>query len=86
VKKTTVPSLPIDCAIRTAGASLSGFMLEVVRLNIKRRERQKSFVARGLLARGEICVSGEYVSAEAMLARLDESLATARNRQAAKTK
>lgn len=60
------------------GETLSGFVLEAVRLNIERRETQREFIARGLLARDEAKASGQYVSSGEMLKRLDESLAKAR--------
>jgi hypothetical protein len=40
-------------------------------------EPQREFIERGLLARDAAKTSGEYVSADAMLARLDDSLSRA---------
>lgn len=89
MKDATLPPLRVDPVTRQAaesllreGETLSGFVLESVLLNIERREAQQAFIARGLLARAEAAASGEYVSVEAMLARLDESLAAARGKQA----
>lgn len=88
MKDATLPPLRVDSATRAAaesllreGETLSGFVLEAVRLNIERREAQQAFIARGLLARDEARATGEYVSAEAMLARLDMSLAAAQRKQ-----
>jgi hypothetical protein len=88
MKNATLPPLRVDSATRAAaesvlrqGETLSGFVLEAVRLNIERRETQREFIARGLLARDEARASGKYVSAENMLARLDASLVKARKRQ-----
>jgi hypothetical protein len=87
MKNATLPPLRVDGATRAAaesvlreGETLSGFVLEAVRLNIERRETQREFIARGLLARDEARASGEYVSADDMLARLDASLARARKK------
>jgi hypothetical protein len=68
------------------GETLSGFVLEAVRLNIERRETQREFIARGLLARDEARASGEYVSADDMLARLDASLERARKKPAVRAR
>jgi len=88
MKNATLPPLRVDSALRAAaesvlqeGETLSGFVLEAVRLNIERRETQREFIARGLLARDEAKTSGQYVSSDEMLKRLDESLAKARTNQ-----
>lgn len=88
MKNATLPPLRVDSALRAAavsvlqdGETLSGFVLEAVRLNIERRETQREFIARGLLARNEAKASGQYVSSDEMLKRLDESLANARTNQ-----
>ena len=90
MKNATLPPLRVDSALRDAaesvlreGETLSAFVLDAVRLNIERREAQREFIARGLLAREEARATGDYVSAEDMLARLDASLAHARSKQAA---
>lgn len=88
MKNATLPPLRVNSALRAAaesvlqeGETLSGFVLEAVRLNIERRETQREFIARGLLARDEAKASGQYVSSDEMLKRLDESLAKARTNQ-----
>lgn len=93
MKNATFPPLRVDSATRTAaesvlrqGETLSGFVLEAVRLNIARRETQREFIARGLLARDEARASSEYVSADDMLARLDASLVRARKKQTARAR
>lgn len=89
MKTATLPPLRVDSELRAAaesvlrdGETLSGFILEAVRLNIERRESQSEFIARGLAAREEARATGEYVSAEDMLARLDTTLTRARVKQA----
>lgn len=89
MKTATLPPLRVDSELRAAaesvlreGESLSGFVLEAVRLNIERRESQREFIARGLAARDEARANGEYVDADEMLARLDTTLAKARTGRA----
>jgi hypothetical protein len=93
MKNATFPPLRVDSATRSAaesvlrqGETLSGFVLEAVRLNIERRETQREFIARGLMARDEARASGKYVSATDMLARLDSSLVKAHKKQTIRTK
>jgi len=83
MKTATLPSLRVNNELRVAaesllyeGETLSGFMLEAVRLHIERRETQQAFVARGLRARDEARAAGKYIEADAMLERLDATLAT----------
>lgn len=94
MKNVTLPPLRVDSELRAAAEAvlreretLSGFVLEAVRLHIiARREAQSEFIARGLLGREQAQASGEYVGADEMLARLDASLATVRSKQAANTR
>ena len=93
MKDATLPPLRVDSELRAAaesvlqeGETLSGFVLEAVRLNIERREAQREFIARGLAAREEAKKSGHYVSSDDMLKRLDASLAKARARPAARNR
>jgi methionine synthase II (cobalamin-independent) len=88
MKNASLPPLRVDSELRAAAESvlqkdetLSGFVLEAVRLNIERRERQHEFIKRGQQAREQSKKSGLYVSSEQMLKRLDESLAKARAKQ-----
>lgn len=90
MKNATLPSLRVDSELREAaesvlqeGETLSGFVLEAVRLNIERRGAQREFIARGLLAREAARQSGHYISSDEMLKRLDASLVKARAKQAA---
>jgi predicted transcriptional regulator len=93
MKDATLARLRADSELRAAaesvlkqGETLSGFVLEAVRLNIERREAQREFIARGLVAREEARQSGRYVSSDEMLNRLDKSLAKARAKQAARSR
>lgn len=85
MNNTILPPLRVDSALHTAaeavlqeGKNLSGFVLRAACLEIERRETQRNFIARGLLARDEAKASGQYVSSGEILKRLDESLAKAR--------
>lgn len=93
MKDATLPPLRVERELRAAveavlheGETLSAFVLEAVRLNVERREAQREFIARGLLARDEARAAGEYLSADEMLARLDTVLAAARKGPAAATR
>ncbi len=93
MKSATLPSLRVDSATREAaesvlreGETLSGFVLEAVRLNIERREAQQAFIARGLRARDAAAASGDYVSPQDMLARLDATLARTRKKTNARSR
>ena len=88
MKNATLPPLRVDSELRAAAESvlqqdetLSGFVLESVQLNIARREMQGEFIARGLRARDDARQSGQYVSEDEMLQRLDNSLNLARTKQ-----
>lgn len=90
MKNATLPPLRVDSELRAAaesvlreGESLSGFVLESVRLNIERREAQREFIARGLAAREEAKTSGQYISSAEVLKRLDKSLSKARVKRSA---
>ena len=88
MKNATLPSLRVDDELRSAaesvlrdGETISGFVLDAVRLNISRREAQREFIARGLAARDDAKRTGQYVSAVDMLKRLDQTIANARAKQ-----
>ena len=89
MKNASVQTLEVNSTLSAAaksvlqeGETLAGFVEEAVRLNIAHREAQRDFLARGMLAREEAKQSGQYVSSDEMLNRLDMSLATARAKQA----
>ena len=58
--------------------SLPGLTLETSQLNIEQREAWGAFIKRGLLARDEARTTGQYVSSDEILLRLDAALARAR--------
>lgn len=84
-KTSTIPPLRVNEEVRAAaeaalmeGETLSGFVLEAIQFNIQRRAMQQEFVARGLVARDEARRTGQYVSAEEVLAGLDKTLLRSR--------
>ena len=90
-KTSTIPPLRVNEEVRAAaeaalmeGETLSGFVLEAIQFNIQRRTMQQEFVARGLAARDEARRTGNYVSADEVLAGLDKTLARLRKTAARK--
>jgi predicted transcriptional regulator len=88
MKTASLPSLRVTQELRLAaegvlaeGETLSGFIEESLRANIDRRRAHREFIARGLAAREEAKCTGEYYSAEEVLAELDQILAQAELRQ-----
>jgi predicted transcriptional regulator len=85
MKTATFPSLRVAPEFRQAaeqvlqeGESLSSFVEESIRENITRRQLQSEFVARGLASRDHARETGGYVSADAVLGRLEKMLASAK--------
>lgn len=81
MKTATIPSLRVDEELRTAaenvleeGETLSGFVVQSIRESIERRQAQHEFVARGLRARKTARKTGEYVSANSVVGRLEKML------------
>ncbi len=87
MKTATIPSLRVDPELRHAaesvlqkGESLSSFVEQSLRANIKRRQLQQEFIARGLAARDEARRTGEYFPAEDILGELDNMLSAAESK------
>lgn len=85
MKTATFPSLRVTPEFRQAaeqvlqeGESLSSFVEESIRANITRRQLQGEFIARGLASREQARETGAYVSADAVLGRLEKMLAAAK--------
>ncbi len=81
MKTATIPSLRVDPELRAAaesvlkeGETLSAFVENSVRRQIDYRRTQAEFIARGLASREEAKRTGEYYSAEFVLAELKEML------------
>ena len=81
MKTASIPSLRVDPELRSAaenvlrdGESLSSFVEQSIRAQIDFRRAQKEFIARGLASRAESRNTGEYYSADMVLAELDSML------------
>lgn len=84
MKSATIPALRVEPKLRQAveqslnsDETLSSFTEQALREQIKRRKNQDEFIARGLASRNKARQSGEYYSAEDVLAGLDTMLAKA---------
>lgn len=87
MKSATFPSLRVDPALRRAaedvledGETLSAFVEQAVRAQIALRQSNEAFIARGLAARDRAKASGRYVTAAAVLKKLEGKLAGAKRR------
>ncbi len=87
MKTATFPSLRTTPELRQAaedclgeGETLSTFVEQAIREGIARRQNQQEFIARGLQAGAEARQSGDYVSAEAVIEKLEQMLSTAQAR------
>lgn len=85
MKTATFPPLRVNPELRQAaeqilqeGESLSSFVEQSIRESIERRQLQREFIARGLRSGDEARRSGEYVSASAVIGRLEKMLASAK--------
>ena len=85
MKTATIPSLRVDPELRRAaedllkeGESLSNFVEQSLREGIQKRLLHGEFLARGLASRDSAKQSGEYVSAETVVGRLESMLSTAK--------
>lgn len=81
MKTATIPSLRVDEELRNAaenvlqeGETLSSFVVQSIRESIERRQAQHEFVTRGLRARKTARKTGEYVSANSVVDRLEKML------------
>ena len=77
MKTATMPALRVQPELRQAaeemlqpGETLSGFVEESLRRNVERRQAQQEFLTRGLASRDAAKLSGKYVAADVVLARL----------------
>lgn len=77
MKTATIPALRVEPKLREAvqnvlsdGETLSSFVEESLRANIKRRLYQQEFIARGIASRDEAKSTQEYYSADSVMAEL----------------
>jgi predicted transcriptional regulator len=85
MKTSTFPSLRVDPALRRAaedvlaeGETLSSFVEKSVRAQIRQRQEQEAFIARGLASRERAREDGRYVPADEVVAGLRKRLGEAR--------
>ncbi|MGH8665959.1 MAG: YlcI/YnfO family protein [Burkholderiales bacterium] len=85
MKTAAIPAVRVSPELREAaevllgaGETLSGFVEESVRRNVEFRQSQKALIERGLASAEAARKSGKYVSAAAMLAKLDRRIEKAR--------
>jgi hypothetical protein len=62
--------------------SLSSFVAQSVRRQIRQRRKQRRFIERGLASRDAALISGDYYSAGGVLRELDDIIAQAEARLA----
>ena len=85
MKTATFPSLRVTPELRQAaeqilqeGETLSSFVEQSIREGIERRQVRQEFIARGLRSRDDARQTGKYASADAVIGRLEQMLATAK--------
>lgn len=85
MKTATFPSLRVTPELRQAaeqilqeGETLSSFVEQSIRESIGRRQIQQEFITRGLRSRDDARQTGKYASADAVIGRLEQMLATAK--------
>jgi predicted transcriptional regulator len=85
MKTASFPSLRVDPDLRQAaenvlheGESLSSFLEQSIRDGIERRQAQREFVARGLIARDDARKKGAYLTSGAVIGRLEKILTRAK--------
>lgn len=88
MKSSTFPSVRVDPELRQAaekvlrdGETLSGFVEHSIRQQVQRRNLQQEFIERGLQSGASSRNSGEYYTAEQVLAELDDVLNSVRQKQ-----
>jgi predicted transcriptional regulator len=81
VKSASLPSLRVDPELRAAaesvltdGETLSSFVENSVRSQIRYRQMQQEFIARGLAARDEAKRTGVYYTSDEVLGELKAML------------
>ncbi|MES2017444.1 MAG: YlcI/YnfO family protein [Pseudomonadota bacterium] len=87
MKTATIPSLRVAPELRAAaeevlveGETLSAFVEHALRVQIRRRNVQQEFMARGLAARDEAARTGVYHDANDVMRELDEIIDAAEAR------
>jgi len=87
MKTASIPSLRVEPKLRHAvenalhdDETLSSFMEQALREQVKRRQLHDEFIARGLVSRDKAKRTDEYYDASEVLAGLDSILSSAENK------
>lgn len=87
-KTSSAPPIQVDPALRQAaedvladGESLSSFVEQSIRLNIRQRQSRKEFAERGMRAKERAEQTGILYSTEEVLGELDKMLEAGRKRR-----
>ena len=87
MKTATLPALRVSPRLRDAaeqalrpGETLSSLMASALESHIDQRAAQQDFIARGLHSAQEARAHDQYVSAAAVVARLEKKLAAAKKK------
>ena len=87
MKTANIPSLRVEPELRHAvedalhdDETLSNFMEQALREQVKRRQLQNEFIARGLASRDKAKRTCEYYDAADVLAGLDSMLSSAEDK------
>jgi predicted transcriptional regulator len=93
MKSATLPSVRVDSQVRLAaeavlreGETLSSFMSEALLRQIEIRRAQDEFIARGIASAARAKKSGDYVSPESVMAKLESMLVAHRAKKLTATK
>ena len=85
MKTATLPSLRVEAALRQAaesvlkkGETLSSFVEESVRTQVRRRQMQDEFIKRGLASRDKARETGVYYSIDEVVGELRQMLTDAK--------
>ncbi len=93
MKSATIPAIRVEPELRTEVEALLGehetvseFVEASVRASVLRRREQAEFVSRGLRSLEDARAAQDYVDANAVIAKLQRRLDTARRRKPAKAR
>ncbi len=92
MKTAAIPAVRVPPDLRESaeqllepGETLSSFVEESVRRNVEFRQAQKAFIERGLASAERVRKTGKYITAAALLAKIDKRIKKARKESASKT-
>jgi predicted transcriptional regulator len=86
MKTATIPSLRVAPELRLSaqnvlreGETLSSFVEQAIRSTVEYRQAEQEFINRGLASRDSAKHSGRYISADAVIGRLEALLGKAKS-------